>query len=163
MRRKVIQDFANVFCQRILQLPEGYDLASFVHYGAGTYALNILTGECAYDGKLIPKLRTCDEFKDWLLAQLEKQRIPPESIRRANLSIEVGISRVQVRESYGHQFASAHFSFNCDSEIKTDETSYESRLSGEQDWGFDWYYNQLYGSVLNLARSSPGVTDDSRA
>ena len=63
MRRKVIQDFANVFCQRILQLPEGYDLASFVHYASGTYELNILTGKCSFNGDPIPKLRTCDEFK----------------------------------------------------------------------------------------------------
>jgi len=43
MRRKVLQDFANVFCQRIIDLPEGYDLASFAHYGSGKYSLNVLT------------------------------------------------------------------------------------------------------------------------
>jgi hypothetical protein len=45
MRRKVIQDFVNVFCQRVIDLPEGYDLASFAHYGSGQYRLSILTGE----------------------------------------------------------------------------------------------------------------------
>ena len=56
MRRKVIQDFANVFCQRLIDLPEGYDdlpegydLASFVHYASGKYRLSILTGECSHN------------------------------------------------------------------------------------------------------------------
>jgi hypothetical protein len=39
MRRKVLQDFANVFCQRLIDLPEGYDLASFAHHGSGKIQL----------------------------------------------------------------------------------------------------------------------------
>jgi hypothetical protein len=31
MRRKVLQDFANLFCQRTIDLPSEYDLASFAH------------------------------------------------------------------------------------------------------------------------------------
>jgi hypothetical protein len=71
MRRKIIQDFANVFCQRIIELPEGYDLASFAHYGSGKYKANILTGECSRDGSPIPTLRTCGVYDDWLRAQLK--------------------------------------------------------------------------------------------
>jgi hypothetical protein len=151
MRRKVIQDFANVFCQRILQLPEGYDLASFVHYGSGTYVLNILTGECSFNGNPIPKLRTCDAFNEWLFAQLDNHLIPHNDIEAASLKIDVTVSQINVRQSYGHEFASAHFSFNCQSEIRTDGKSYASGMSGEKTWSFDWYYNQLYGSVLQLA------------
>src|SRR5947209_20456139 len=151
MRRKAIQDFANVFCQRILQLPEGYDLASFVHYGSGSYDLNILTGECIFNGNPIPKLRTCDVFKEWLFAQLEKHLIPREGIEAASLKIDVTVSQISVKQSYGHEFASAHFSFNCQSEIRTDEKSYASGMSGEKTWGFDWYYNQISGRVLEFA------------
>ena len=152
MRRKVIQDFANVFCLRILQLPEGYDLASFVHHGSGIYELNIITGECHFNGRPIPKLRTCDVFREWLFTRLDQHLIPHESIELARLKIDVIVSKIKVRQSYGHEFADAHFSFNCESEIRTDEKSYSSSISGEKDWGFDWYYNQLYGSVLELNR-----------
>jgi hypothetical protein len=151
MRRKVIQDFANVFCQRILQLPEGYDLASFVHYGSGKYALNIFNGECSFNRNPIPKLRTCDVFKEWLFAQLDKHSIPHDGIEAARLNIDVTVSEISVRQSYGHEYASAHFAFDCESEIRTNEKAYVSKLSGEHTWGFDWYYNQLYGSVLELA------------
>lgn len=152
MRRKVLQDFVNVFCQRILQLPEGYDLASFVHYGSGVYALNILTGECSLNFNPIPKLRTCDVFKEWLFSQLDKHSIPHDGIEAAHLNIDVTISEIRVSQSYRHQFASAHFAFRCESVIRTDQKSYVSTMSGEHKWGFDWYYNQLYGSVLDLAK-----------
>lgn len=153
MRRKVIQDFANVFCQRILLLPEGYDLASFVYYGSGTYELDILNGECRFNSNPILKLRTCDTFKDWLFTQLEKHHIPREAIEAANLTISVIVSQIDVGLFSGstHEFAAAMFSFHCGSEIKTDEKSYTSEMSDEKKWGFDWYYQQLYGSVLKLA------------
>jgi hypothetical protein len=150
MRRKVLQDFANVFCQRILQLPEGYDLASFVHYGSGAYDLDILTGECSVNGERIPTLRTCDVFKEWLFVQLAKHLIAPNDIERARLRINVTVSQLSVKQSFGHETASAQFSFDCRSEIATDEKSYASALSGEHLWAFDWYYNQLYGSTLEL-------------
>jgi hypothetical protein len=151
MRRKVIQDFANVFCQHVLQVPNGYDLASFVYYGSGKYELNILTGESYRNGELIPKLGTCDDYKKWLQVQLDKHRIPRENILVANLEINVAISQIKARKSYGHEFVSALFSFDCSSEIRTDEAAYLSNASGEKTWGFDWMYNKLYGSVLKLA------------
>jgi hypothetical protein len=151
MRRKVIQDFANVFCQRILQLPSGYDIASFVYYGSGTYELNILDGICCFNGNQVPKLRTCDIFKEWLFTQVDKHLIPQDCIEAANLKITVNISNLTVKEAFGHESALAHFSFDCQSEIRTDEKNYTSKMFGEQPWAFDWYYNQLYGSVLKLA------------
>ncbi len=64
MRRKVIQDFANVFCQRVIDLPDGFDLAAFAHYGSGTYRANILTGECARNGEPLAQLHMCEVYRD---------------------------------------------------------------------------------------------------
>ena len=147
MRRKVIQDFANVFCQRVIDLPDGYDLASFAYYGSGKYRANILTGDCSYNGSQIPKLRTCDVYREWLYIQLEKHRIQGDKVREAVLQISVAVSEVSLRESYGHRFASAHFSFECQSQIKTDEKSYVGKMNGQKEWGFDWFYEKLYGAL----------------
>ena len=151
MRRKVIQDFANVFCQRILQLPEGYDLASFAHYGSGTYELNVLTGECSFNGNSIPTLRTCVVFKEWLFLQLDKHSIAHDGIEAAGLRIEVTVSEISARQFYGQECASAHFTFGCESAIRTAEKTYTSTQVGEKTWEFGWYYTQLYGSVPGLA------------
>lgn len=136
MRRKIFQDFANVFCQHLIDLPSGYDLAAFAQHGSGDYEADILSGECSLDGKPIPKLRTCDEYKEWLFLQLDKNRIPRQAIREALLRIKVVVDKVSIRLSYGHRFADAEFSFDCQSEIKTDEKSYVGRIMGEKKWGY---------------------------
>jgi hypothetical protein len=132
-------------------LPEGYDLASFVHYGSGTYKLDILTGKCELDGEPVPSLRTCNVFKDWLFTQLDKHGIAHAEIEAARLIIGLDISGIDVRLAGTNELASAYFKFDFQSEIRTDEKTYYAQLSHEQTWGFDWYYNQLYGSTLYLS------------
>lgn len=147
MRRKVIQEFANSFCQRVIDLPDGYDLASFAHYGSGTYAANILTGDCTHNDNAIPRLRLCDVYREWMQAQLEKHGIPWEGVKEADFQVTVEVKDVNLRSSFGRRFASAHFSFECQSEIKTDEKSYFGRMQGMKEWGFDWFYEKLYGPL----------------
>ncbi len=150
MRRKVIQDFANVFCQRMIDLPDGYDLASFAHYGSGKYRADILTGECSCNDRPIPKLHTCVVFDEWLRRRLEKHAISRDRIEAATLEVNVTVSEVNLRSSYGHRFASAHFTFECQSEIRTDEKSYVGQMIGNKEWGFDWYYEKLYGVLPDV-------------
>lgn len=150
MRRKVIQDFANVFCQRVIDLPSGYDLASFAHFGSGKYALNILTGECSLNGIPIPKLKTCDVYDDWLRTQLEKHRVEENNIHEVRLEIEVNVRNINIRSSCGHRFAYAHFFFDCHSAIRTDEKAYLGHMAGDKKWGFDWYYEKLYGQLPDV-------------
>lgn len=150
MRRKVIQDFANVFCQRVIDLPEGYDLASFVHHGSGKYRLSILTGECSHNGTPIPKLRTCDVYDEWLRTQLQNHAIEQNEVLEAILEIDVAVQKVNLRSSYGHRFADAQFTFDCHSRISTDEKTYVGHMAGDKTWGFDWYYEKLYGKLPDV-------------
>lgn len=150
MRRKVIQDFANVFCQKFIQLPSGYDIASFAYYGSGNYYMDILKGDCFYNETKIPTLKTCAEHKEWLITQIENRDFSIDDIRHAHLEAKIAVSNISIRESYGHYFAGAHFSFNCSSRIGTDEKDYVSNQFHQQNWGFDWYYKELYGnSAMN--------------
>lgn len=157
MRRKVLQDFANVFCQRVVDLPSGYDLASFARYGSGRYVLSILTGECSHNGVSIPKLNTCDVYVEWLSTQLAKHGIEKRQIEEARLEIDVVVQNVNVRSSYGQRFASAHFFFDCQSEIRTDEKAYRGHVSGNREWGFDWYYEKLYGELPSVWPQPPST------
>jgi len=161
MRRKVLQDFANVFCQRVIDVPEGYDLAAFAHYGSGKYSLNILTGECRHNAGPISKLRTCDVYQEWLRTQFEKHGIDRNPIQEATMEIHVIVQEVNVRSSYGHRFADAHFSFDCHSKIRTDEKTYVGHMAGNKKWGFDWYYEKLYGKLPNVWQKQ-SLADENR-
>ena len=137
----------NSFCQRVLDLPSGFDLASFAHYGTGAYEANILTGDCSYNGNPIPSLKLCDVYQQWMHQQLDKHGVPRGGIREATLQLRIGVKELSLRSSFGHRFASARFFFGCRSEIKTDEKSYVGQMSGDKEWGFDWYYEKLYGAL----------------
>ena len=92
---------------------------------------------------------TCKDYKEWLQTQLAKRNIPLESLR-VNMLINVLISDVRVRTSFGHVFASAFFECNCRCEIQTDEKKYVGQYRGAKAWGFDWYYQKLYGDPMTL-------------
>jgi hypothetical protein len=138
MRRKILQDFANVLCQRFIDLPNGYDLASFAQLGSGHYDLDILSGSCTREGLPIPSLKMCDEYRQWLLEQQSKQGVPP-GILRVSMRIDVSISEKSVKTSYGHVFPSALFDFDCHSEIQTDEKAYSGHKQGSKKWGLPSY------------------------
>jgi hypothetical protein len=154
MRRKVLQDFANVFCQKFVDLPSGYDLATFVHFRSGFYLLDIVSGDCTRDGTPIPPLMTCKEYREWLQDQLTRRKIPLESLR-VTMGINVLVSAVKVKTSFGHIFASAFFECNCRSAIRTDEKTYLGHHRGAKAWGFDWYYQRLYGNPMRLVEAQP--------
>ena len=150
MRRKVIQEFVNSFCQRVIDLPDGHDLASFAHYGSGVYLANILTGKCSHNSTPIPQLKLCDIYQQWMNGQLDKRRIQRDGILSAVLQVKVEVNEVNLHTSFSHRFASAHFSFLCQCEITTDEKLYVGQMQGEKEWGFDWFYEKLYGTLPDV-------------
>ncbi len=146
MRRKVIQDFANVFCQRFIDLPSGYDLALLVHLGSGVAALDILTGECTFNNVPIRQFAACVENRDWLEKQCHKHNITVAEINKATMTMVAEITNVVVQTSFGYTRRSACFNLNCHSEITTNEKVYEGRCSGEKIWGFGSYWEMLFGA-----------------
>jgi hypothetical protein len=89
-------------------------------------------------------------YAEWLSAQLEKHGVDPNGIQEAALEIDVTVQEVNLRSSYGHRFADAHFFFDCHSRISTDEKTYIGHMSGNKKWGFDWYYEKLYGKLPDV-------------
>ena len=147
MRRKVLQDFANVFCQRFIDLPSGHDLATFVYLGSGSATLDILSGECTFNGNPIRSLHTCAEDRKWLEEQCAKHHIPLAGILGATMAIAVDVTNVVVRSAFGYTHRSACFAFVCRSKIATDEKSYVGQAAGEKTWGFDFYWDELYAGT----------------
>jgi len=82
-----------------------------------------------------------------LYKQLESRGIPKDGIQEAALLINVDVKDVNLHSPFGHRFASAHFFFTCHSEIKTDEKTYVGQMQGDREWGFDWYYERLFGDL----------------
>jgi hypothetical protein len=136
LRRKILQDFANVFCQQFVDLGSGHDVATFVDLGSGKYVLDILSGECSRNGVPIAELKICSHYRTWLSEQVAKHNVPP-GLLRVGLTVDIVVANVTVSSSYGHRFGAADFTFNCRSELRTDEKVYVGELSGSRRWGFE--------------------------
>jgi len=148
VRRKVFQHFANMLPQRFLDLPSGFDLAVFAKYRQGVATFNVLNGEANIDGVPDSNLRTGSEYQAWLLKELEAHHVSPDALLSASLVVSFLVENIEIKESYGHVFRSAHFTFRCSSAINTDEKTYEGQSEGSKAWGYDPpYWSQLYGTA----------------
>jgi hypothetical protein len=146
MRRKVIQHFANMLPQRFLDLPEGLDLAVLAREKNGVVELDFLQGTASINGLSKPEMRTGASYREWLLRESEAHGIPAEALLHASMNVAFEVTGIEVKESHGHVFHSATFSFECTSELRTDEKSYICRSSGAKAWGYGHYWEQLYGA-----------------
>src|SRR6266404_2761814 len=86
MQRNILQDLENLFCQKIVDLPSGYDLASFVHPARVSMPPTFSGRARTFKGEFIPSLRICDEYHIKLYGSL------PSSCPRspARLSLNQG-------------------------------------------------------------------------
>ena len=123
MRRKVLQDFANTFCQYYIDMGGCQDAAALAFYGSGTIVIDFLTGDCAFNGQTIPPLKSGAFLKRWLLERFAVHRIAASNIVVAQMTVQAVVSDVQFKVSYGYTFCSAFYEFQCESEIQTDEKS----------------------------------------
>jgi len=146
MRRKVIQHFANMLPQRFQDLPDGFDLAILAREKRGVVEFDFLQGTASIDGVSQPQMRTTASFRAWLMKEAEAHDIPMEALVHASMSVAFEVTGGQVKESFGHVLHSATFSFECASDLRTDEKSYACRTSGSKAWSYGHYWEQLSGA-----------------
>lgn len=135
MRRKVLQDYANVFCQMALdyRLAGQRDLEILSQHEKGQLQIDVLTGRCRIDGNDVRPLDFAVSLKEWFNSQLEAKRIAVDSVLESAVEIDFTI---ELRDE-GHPLTmTAYCHFGCKSVIRTDEKVYEGRLAGEKVWGY---------------------------
>lgn len=136
MRRKVLQQFANMFPQRFLDLPQSEDLAAFVRLGSGVVVADFLSGRSRHGSTEFGPLRLCADYREWLQRECARHHVAIHGIVCARMRIHFAVSDVTARESFGHVLRWATFDFDCESEVATDERAYLSRLSAKKTWGY---------------------------
>ena len=147
MRRKVIQHFANMLPQRFLDLPDGFDLAALANEKSGVVVFDFLQDIASIDGVPHPEMRTSANYRAWLLKEAEAHGIEVGALLHASMTVAFQVTGFTVKESFGHVSRSATFKFDCVSELRTDEKSYTNRSSRTKAWGYDYYWEKLFGAV----------------
>ena len=121
MRRKVIQDFANVFCQMFmcwrLGIPNNLDILETL--GSGVLSIDVQTGACVYNATTALDLPIAHELHTWFIEALVKHHIPPAAIISAELTVAF-----HVRVEHKRRVRNRYLAFHCRSHIATDEKAY---------------------------------------
>ena len=128
MRRKILQHFADVFCQMFVgwRMGEDVDVLSKIH--DGQIYIDVLRGQAFLAGQSL-NIWIAGELQAWFASALEKHNIPIEAIREAKLLVDINASTTERKRA-----AVTDFDFACHSVISTDEKTYESSLEEKHAW-----------------------------
>ena len=145
MRRKVLQDFAHVCCQKFLTSLSNSDRINFAIFGSGRISIDFLSQRCTYDGIGLSTLGYCASFRLWLSENCLKHNIRLEDFVEARLEIQMDVKTERKERSGYGGWLTTRMVFDCESRIATDEKIYTARMSDSQHMGLgqiliDRYY-----------------------
>jgi hypothetical protein len=148
MYRKRLQNVADNLCQIFCGWRQMKSKPMLVELGSGILEIDVLTGQCMFEDKLTVQLPIAVELSSWMQKELSSQQIPTSAIRRARLVATLLFTQIpwnaQTKEvflSHGNPVRSERMhrcTFDCESEIATDERIYQSRMREVQEWPLGW-------------------------
>jgi hypothetical protein len=120
-----------------------------VKLGSGTLSIDALTGNCYFNRQPIEQLSIAVELREWLKDELTTNRIPLESISRAHVKAELSLSEIPwssrtINEQFfdhGKHVKTDRMHrciIECESEVTTDETRYQSSYRDIEEWPVGW-------------------------
>jgi len=102
-----------------------------VQLGSGSLEIDVLTGQCEFEGKPIAQIPIARELVDWICQDLETHGIPATLLVRARLSAKMSSSQIpwntMTKETFykgGSVMRSAKMHkciFECESEVAIKE------------------------------------------
>jgi hypothetical protein len=129
MRRKVIQNYADVLCHMAIGWRMEDDLEKLAELLDGSIEVNILTGRALHSQAGDLSLRIAGEMQAWLKQRLSVDRIPEDAVVRAEIRLDVRTDRIRTDKK-----RIVSFDWDCHSILATDERTYESQLAEAHTW-----------------------------
>jgi hypothetical protein len=119
-----------------------------VNLGSGTLEIDVITGQCLFQGKSIGQLTIAKEIRAWLQKDLATNKIPIAALTGAHLTVKLSFSVVPWNQPAREIFYSSGKAvrtgkmnrcvMECDSNVTTDEVVYHSKLMEAQEWPLGW-------------------------
>jgi hypothetical protein len=127
-REEFLPHFIKLIPHRFLDAPAVIDLETFHRADSGTAEMDLITGYCILDGKVVPAFETCTEYQAWVTRELHRHRIQMRNVTGANLVVRFKVSDYKIRSATSHlgrayaRSSSASFDFVCECTIRTSST-----------------------------------------
>ena len=123
MRRKILQDIANVLCHMVVGWRMGDDYEIIADLPDGRLSFNLLAGSVTHSDGTTPTLWIAGELHAWLGARLTKEGIPATELQVASLDVDFRTDRIATDKK-----KIVSFDFQCHSVLETSEKKYEGKL-----------------------------------
>lgn len=144
MRRKVIQDFANVCCQRFLTSLSNSDRINFIIFGSGKVTMDFLSLRCSHESLPLSPLGYCISFREWLEENCRKHCLKIADLKEARLEVKMHVQTERPDRSGFAGWLAPTITFECKSRIATDEKAYSSQISETQKMGIGQILHDRY-------------------
>ena len=135
MKRKIIQDFANVCCQMFLASLTNSDRINFVIFGSGVVSMDFLTQRCTHNNIAVSPLFYCISYRDWLNEQCAKHELDIARLTAAELRVEMKVRTFRKVTGGIRGWLSTSMDFSCLSRITTKEREYTCEMADSQEMG----------------------------
>lgn len=145
MRRKVLQDFANVSCQRFLTPLSNSDRINFVIFGSGKVAMDFLPLRCSHESTPLSPLGYCVTSRKWLEENCLRHSFEISDLKEARLEVTLDVQTARPDRPAFADWLTPHIEFRCESRIARDERVYAGQMSQTRKPGigqilYDRYY-----------------------
>ncbi|AEG00645.1 hypothetical protein [Methylomonas methanica] len=145
MKRKVLQDFANVCCQRFLTSLSNSDRINFVIFGSGQVTMDFLSLRCDHELTPLSPLGYCVSFREWLEENCRKHSIIFEELKEVRLAVRMDVKIERLDRPACPGWLITNIAFECESRIATDEKEYFGQMSDTKKMGLGQIlYNRYY-------------------
>lgn len=149
MRRKRLQHAADTICQMFC----GWRLinckSKLVELGSGTICIDVLSGNCTFNGHPVSQLSIAEELRLWLVNDLDRNHIPVAALSRASLQAKISLSEIPWRERTTNEqyFNNGRLVrtdilhrcvIRCESDVTTDDAVYRSEFEDVEEWPLGW-------------------------
>jgi hypothetical protein len=144
MRRKVLQDFANVCCQRFLTSLSNSDRVNFVIFGSGKVTMDFLSLRCSHEGYTLSPLGYCVSFREWLAENCRKHSFEIGDLKEARLEVRMDVQTERRDRPAFVGWLTPTIAFECESRIATDEKAYTCQMSDTPNMGIGQILHDRY-------------------
>lgn len=134
MKRKVLQDFANVCCQMFLTSMTNYDRINFVMFGSGPVEMDFLNQRCRHNGIAVSLLHYCFDYREWFLSRCKEHHVDVKAITTAELTVKMEVETHRKKGGTPGSLTTS-MKIDCSSLIVMDAQEYRSVMRDEQTSG----------------------------
>ena len=148
MRRKRLQNVADTMCQMFCGWRLIGSKSNLLRLGSGTFEIDVITGQCLFQGKVTGQLTIAEDLRAWLQQELATNKIPISTLIDAHLTVKLSFSVVpwnkHTREIFYSDGKVARTKkmnrciMDCESRVTTDEKVYRSKRIEVQEWPIGW-------------------------